>query len=170
MRRLFSSEIAVYLATGFVFAMIFIGAQCASSSTHPLLKDRNVQMLEHGDLAFGHGRIKIAGPAAKAAAGYVIIRNTGPDDRLKSVSSPNSANGTLHHIIAEDEVMRMEPVLDGLPLPTGTTFAFEPGGTHIMFMGLDAEAFKQSEIAVIFEFERAGKIELMLPVLSLIHI
>ena len=63
-----------------------------------------------------------------------------------------------------NDVMTMRPVEGGLEIPAGATVELKPGGTHLMFM-MVTEPFKEGgEVPVTLEFEKAGKVDLELPV------
>ena len=60
--------------------------------------------------------------------------------------------------------MKMRQLVDGLEIPAGETVVLAPGGFHIMFMGL-TQAFVEGEsVAVTLTFEKAGSVEVLLPV------
>jgi copper(I)-binding protein len=64
----------------------------------------------------------------------------------------------------KDGVMIMRPVEGGLEIPAGETVELKPGGLHIMFMAV-SEPFNEGEtVPVTLEFEKAGSVELNLPV------
>jgi len=63
-------------------------------------------------------------------------------------------------------VMVMRPVDGGVEIPAGQTVELKPGGLHLMFMQV-TEPFKEGQsLPVTLEFEKAGKVELTLPVKS----
>jgi copper(I)-binding protein len=51
-----------------------------------------------------------------------------------------------------------------LPIPAGETVTLEPGGKHIMFMGLDAPLLEGQEFAGTLVFETAGELDVMFKV------
>jgi copper(I)-binding protein len=53
----------------------------------------------------------------------------------------------------------MLPV-DIVEIPAGATVAFEPGGLHVMFMGVAGAALREGgHLTATLEFERAGEVE-----------
>ena len=56
--------------------------------------------------------------------------------------------------------------LDTLTVASGETATLEPGGRHLMFMGLRKPFAPGDTIAVTLIFEQAGRIELEIPVLD----
>lgn len=106
-------------------------------------------------------------PNAPVGGGFLTIENEGPDaDRLVSASSPAADVVQIHEMKMEGEVMKMRPLPEGLELPAGETVVLSPGGLHLMFMGLK-QAFVEGEtVPVTLVFERAGTVEIALPVLG----
>src|SRR5919205_1465678 len=83
-------------------------------------------------------------PAAKIAAGYLVIRNSGPTpDRLVSASSPAAERVTTHITVQQGGISRMREV-QGYEIPANGTFEAKPGGAHLMFENIKAP-FKEGE-------------------------
>ena len=56
--------------------------------------------------------------------------------------------------------MKMRQLADGLEIPAGGEVVLEPGGYHVMFIGIDSQ-FKDGETRkATLTFEKAGAIEL----------
>lgn len=102
--------------------------------------------------------------AGGTGAGYMTLINDGEQaDRLVAARSPAAAVVELHTHSMDGGVMRMRPV-EAIDVPAGGTVALQPGGLHIMFIDT-AEPFRPgSPVPLTVEFERAGEVELMLPV------
>ncbi len=124
-------------------------------------------------LEFTIGDITIHDPTAfetartaKSGGGYLSIINNGPqDDRLLGVQA-DFPRVMLHTTETKDDVARMRHV-DAIDIPAGQTVALEPGGFHVMFMGLDGDPFELDEkIPAKLIFEKAGEIEVMFSVKS----
>jgi periplasmic copper chaperone A len=100
-----------------------------------------------------------AGPAARSAAGYLAIANAGAaDDRLIGAESEAAARLELHAHRLDNGVARMIPLEDGIPLPAGETVVLEPGGMHLMFMGLRDPWGAEGGVVVTLHFEQAGSL------------
>jgi copper(I)-binding protein len=75
------------------------------------------------------------GPA-KTAAGYLELHNGGTEPvSITGASSGAAMRLELHTTIRDGDVMRMRP-LTTIDVAPGETVALEPGGKHIMFMGV----------------------------------
>lgn len=105
-------------------------------------------------------------PSAKAGAVYLTIRNyTGADEVLLSATSEVAAMVELHTSETDaNGVVKMTPLADGLDIPAGETILMEPGGAHIMLMGLSGPLEDGQNIPVDFNFERAGTVTIQVPV------
>ena len=94
-----------------------------------------------------------------SGAGYLTILNEGAaPDRLLAVQA-DFAQVTLHRTEKDAEgVARMRPA-DGIEIAPGETVALEPGGAHVMFVGLDGDPFEAGDvIPATLVFENAGEI------------
>lgn len=105
-------------------------------------------------------------PGQKAGGGYVTITNIGKDDdRLVSFTTPVAARAEIHEMAVIDDVMKMRPLSDGLTVPAGESVELKPGGYHLMFMAVD-KPFKEGDmVPVVLTFEKAGDVELIMPVM-----
>jgi len=95
---------------------------------------------------------------AATASGYLRITNNGREaDRLVAASVEVAKTVQFHITIVEDGVAKMRP-LPGVEIPPGQTIEFNPGGSHLMFTGLNG-ALKQGEkVQGTLTFERAGTV------------
>jgi hypothetical protein len=55
-------------------------------------------------------------------------------------------------------------MVEAVTLPAGERVALEPGGLHIMLMGLKAPLKKGETIELILTFAKAGQVKLEVPV------
>lgn len=98
------------------------------------------------------------------SAGYVtIVNGTAAEDRLLSATSPRAARVELHEMIMDEAVMRMRAV-DVLVIPAGGRIELTPTGRHLMFFGVTQPFATGETIPVRLTFERAGEIDVSLPV------
>ena len=111
-----------------------------------------------GDLTIGHPYAIETPATAKSGAGYLTITNAGDaPDRLLAVEAavPRAEIHTSETDAAG--VTRMLPV-DGVEIPPGGTVTLEPGGLHVMFMGLGAPFEAGAKIDATLVFEKAGEV------------
>lgn len=120
---------------------------------------------EVGELEIGHPWSRETPPGASVGAGYLTVTNNGDRaDRLVDADSPAADRVEIHRSIEEDGVSRMEHQDEGVKIPAGEEIAIEPGGYHLMLMGLDEPLSEDERIPVTLEFERAGSVEVELVV------
>lgn len=121
-----------------------------------------------GDLEITAYRVKAMLPNQPTGGGFLTITNKGQAaDRLISATSPAAGTVEIHTMEVVNDVMTMRPVEGGLEIPAGATVELKPGGFHLMFM-MVGEPFKEGgAVPVTLEFEKAGKVELTLPVVGL---
>lgn len=71
------------------------------------------------------------------SAAYATITNMGTgDDTLIAVTAPGVTTIELHTMDMDGDVMRMREVEGGIGVPAGEAARLEPGGLHIMLIGL----------------------------------
>jgi len=116
------------------------------------------------------GALRIVNPWTRAAGqgmqggGFLIIRNTtAQPDRLVSATSPAAGRLELHTHIRDGDVMRMRPVND-IPVPANGEVTLQPGGLHLMLIGLTRPMEVGQTIPVTLRFERAGEVTIQFAV------
>ncbi|GAA0778149.1 copper chaperone PCu(A)C [Roseibium denhamense] len=110
-----------------------------------------------GDLTLVHPWTRATPPKAKAGGGFIEIINSGTEaDRLVGARSDFAAKVEIHEMAVTDGIMRMRELDNGIEIPAGGTVALEPGGLHIMFMGLKQPFEEGSTVPVVLTFEKAG--------------
>ena len=130
----------------------------------------------HG--ATGHhytvGELTVTAPWARASAGmaragaaFMTITNAGTGDRLIAASADVSARVELHtHIMSADGVMQMREVEGGIEVEAEGETLLEPGGLHVMFLGLEAHFEEGTRFPLTLTFERAGDVTVEVEVRS----
>ncbi|NZD52051.1 DUF1775 domain-containing protein [Rhizobium leguminosarum] len=125
------------------------------------------ETVKAGDLEVSGGFAKAMLPGQPVGGGFFTMKNNGQtDDRLVSVSSPAAGEVQIHEMVTKDNVMRMRQLKDGIAIGAGETVKLEPGNLHLMFQKVKMP-FKQGDtVPVTLTFEKAGKVDLALQVLS----
>ena len=119
-----------------------------------------------GDLTIAHPMAFETAITAQTGAGYMVITNTGDtDDRLIAVRG-DFPRVEVHEIINTNDVMQMRQLEQGLLIPAGETVTLEPGGYHVMIMGLPAPFQVGDDLPLTLVFETAGEVELLVKVES----
>jgi copper(I)-binding protein len=109
---------------------------------------------------------RIVEPAADVAALYfVVVDHAGLGDRLLGVQS-SVGEAMLHESLDEQGVARMRRALAGFAVPAHGELRLEPGGPHVMLVGLREPLAIGQRIRVTLEFERVGHLSLEVPVVA----
>jgi copper(I)-binding protein len=110
------------------------------------------------------GDIEIENPWARASAGmagagaaFMDIKNTGAADRVVGASAGVSKAVELHTHIRDGDVMKMRRV-DAIDVPADGVAHLQPGGLHVMFIGLEAPLVEGESFPLTLTFENAGEV------------
>jgi copper(I)-binding protein len=97
----------------------------------------------------------------KTGAIYLSVTNTGAaPDRLVAASTPVAEKAELHEMKMTNGVMEMLPV-SSLAIAPGKTLVLQPGGYHVMLLGLKAPMKEGEKVPLTLTFDHAGKREVM---------
>lgn len=112
-----------------------------------------------GALQIIHPAIPAPAANARSAAGYMVLANEGSTpDRLIGVETVIAGAAMLHTTdFGADGVARMRH-LPAIDLPAGGIVTLEPGGMHVMFMGLTAPLAEGDMVSATLVFEQAGRV------------
>ena len=98
-------------------------------------------------------------PVSVNGAAYMTLMNKGDSpDRLLSVSTPAADKAEIHNHTMEGGLMKMRPV-GVLDITPGDATVLQPGGLHVMLMGLAEPLVEGQSFPLTLHFERAGSIE-----------
>jgi copper(I)-binding protein len=101
------------------------------------------------------------GPMAGTGAVFMSISNAGTEpDRIVGVSSSAAGAVELHEMADEDGMMVMRPVEGSLEVPAGGSVELEPGGYHVMLIGLAEDLLPGDTVELTVAFERGGAVDL----------
>jgi copper(I)-binding protein len=114
-----------------------------------------------GDLQIIHANIPVPMGSGQVAAGYMGISNEGDHpDKLIGVEVGFAAQAMLHTTeFSADGVASMKHV-EALEIPAEDTVVLEPGGYHIMLMGLNQSLNVGDMMPATLIFEQAGRVEI----------
>ena len=112
------------------------------------------------------GGLKISAPWARATpkgagvgGGYMKITNTGTaPDRLVGGSTDISSRFEVHEMTMDNGVIKMRPVAGGIEIKPGQTVELNPGGYHVMFVGLKRQLKQGEQFKATLNFAKAGKV------------
>jgi copper(I)-binding protein len=105
-------------------------------------------------------------PAAQGENGaiYFMIHNRGSNaDTLTGVSSNIAEAIEIHESKMSGDVMQMQQ-LQSVPLERSTEIRFEPGGLHVMLVGLKKALKVGDEVQITLHFANFEDINVTVPV------
>lgn len=111
-------------------------------------------------LSVDHPMAYETAPTAHTGGGYMTITNTGDTaDRLLAVKVERFDKVMLHESKESADGMASMSHIEAVDIPAGETVTFQPGGLHVMFMGLGGDPLEVGEtIPAILVFEKAGEL------------
>lgn len=118
-----------------------------------------------GELAVEDAWVRPAPMPGGNGAGYLVINNgTDTDDALVSANADFAQAVEIHESMAlEGDMMSMQPV-DSVPAPAGESVRLEPGGYHIMLIGIDEQLQEGDTVTLTLTFQNAGEMTIEAPV------
>lgn len=138
-----------------VFATMFgtVSAQHDHSSATPDAGEQS-----HGDHDMDMENVSMG-------AFYFTVTNNGDEaDRLLMIETDAADDLEIHSVVMDNGVMQMSPELDGVEIPAGESLVLEPGGYHVMMIGLTESLLNGEEFTATLHFEHAGEIEITVPI------
>ena len=114
------------------------------------------------DLRFDEARVRPAafsGTADRPAnsAAYVVIRNLGEaSDRMIGAAFEGAGRVEVHETRIDDDGLAMMQPVESLVIPAGEEVRLEPGGLHVMLMGLERSLVSGEEVELTLIFESSG--------------
>ncbi len=93
----------------------------------------------------------------------MTLMNTGTEaDRLMEVRVDDIPRIELHLSETDANGVATMTKQDGIIVPAGETVTLQPGGLHVMFMGLNGDPFEVGEeLNATLVFEEAGEIDVI---------
>ncbi|MCS7011768.1 MAG: copper chaperone PCu(A)C [Anaerolineales bacterium] len=95
------------------------------------------------------------GMAGGNSAVYFVIENLGMPDNLLAASSDVAKAVELHETVMEGDQMKMKH-LHQVPIPAGEKTHFQPGGLHVMLIGLQRDLKVGDTFELTLTFQQAG--------------
>jgi periplasmic copper chaperone A len=103
-------------------------------------------------------------PAATVGVVYLALTNAGRTaDRLIGLSSPVAHTVEIHESRTIQGMMQMR-ALEAVDCPPGAVVKIEPGGLHIMLVGLNQPLTAGMEFPLSLRFRDAGVLTVKVPV------
>jgi len=111
------------------------------------------------------GTISVSAPWARASAGQApngaaymtLVNDGGEPDFLIEAASDVAERAELHSHTMKDGVMQMRPV-EKIEVSPGDPTTLEPGGLHVMLIGLKAPLREDETFPLALTFKEAGTV------------
>lgn len=98
------------------------------------------------------------------SAAYMLLRNrAATPDRLVGAASPAARVVEIHRSSLDDGIMRMEHV-HAIDIPPRGELRLEPGGYHLMLIGIREPLEVGDSVEITLHFEHGGEITRRVPV------
>jgi copper(I)-binding protein len=117
-----------------------------------------------GKLTINGGWVRIS--TNDVAAAYFQVKNGGLDDTLESVKASVGSAAQIHETITEGASSKMQEVTDGVDVPANGELTLDPGGYHVMIMGLTSPLSEGDSVDLTLQFKNAGAVTIKVPVLA----
>ena len=105
-----------------------------------------------------------AGAGENGAVYFTISNMTDTDDTLLSVITDLSSAAEIHmSMMDNNDVMSMQ-MQESLPVPAQQEIIFQPGGLHVMLVGLNKDLRIGDTVSLTLNFEKAESITIQVPV------
>jgi hypothetical protein len=109
--------------------------------------------------------VRAAPKGAPTGAAYLTLTNRGSTpDRLLGGETPAARTVQIHEMSMTNGVMHMAEIKGGAVIAPGASLKLQPGGWHLMLIGLKAPLAEGGQVPLVLRFEKAGLVKLTLPV------
>ena len=134
---------------------VAFGFACGVVSLALLASAVHAGEISAGNLVITQAWSRATPGGAPVAGGYLAIENRGAlPDRLLSGATDAARKIEIHEMALDKGIMTMRPIEGGLFIEPGKTVKFEPGGRHLMFIGLAAPFREGEQVFVWFAIYR----------------
>jgi periplasmic copper chaperone A len=117
-----------------------------------------------GNLAITDPWSRPTPPIASVGAVYFSITNAGRKaDSLLAISSPIARQAEIHESRVVNGTVEMRPV-ESIDCPPGATVRIEPGGLHVMLLGLTHPLVAGTTFPLSLRFRDAGSVTVQVAV------
>lgn len=115
------------------------------------------------EIAVGDPYARAVPPGQPNSAVFMSLENTSAEDRaLVAAGSPAADVVELHTHINDNGVLKMRKI-DRIDIPAGQTVTLEPGGLHVMLIGLKEPLEPGATVHLTLSFDDGSEAHVMAP-------
>ncbi|MFT6916948.1 MAG: copper(I)-binding protein [Motiliproteus sp.] len=120
--------------------------------------------LIQADVSIEQGYVRASPPGISNGAAFLTLHNSAITPvSLIAARTPAANSAELHNHVEQDGVLRMRQVPE-IKIPAQGSISLQPGGYHVMLMGLKAPLKAGSEMPLMLEFSSGQSTEFSLPI------
>ncbi len=110
-------------------------------------------------------RVRAMPPGAAQSAAFLTLTAAASPAALTGAASPAAASVELHTHTKVDGVMQMRQVPE-IPLPAGQPVVLQPGGLHLMLIGLTGPLAEGASVPFTLRFGDGSSLDIEAPVVA----
>ncbi len=146
--------------TAFAAAAVMIGLLGPALGDDMKIDD----MAKVGDVMIHGAWARASLGNTKNSAAYMTLEVTGDaPDRLIATETEAADRAELHNHLMADGIAKMRPVA-AVEVAPGEPTVLQPGGLHVMLMGVKQPLVEGETMKLSLTFEQAGSVDLELPI------
>lgn len=116
------------------------------------------------DIVVSDAYVRATPPHTKNSAAFLTLTNQQDKSiKLVAASSDIAERVELHNHIHEDGVMKMRQV-EAITIPAKASTRLQPGGYHVMFLGLKEQLNLEQEVKFNLYFDNGDELTITAPV------
>jgi copper(I)-binding protein len=138
-----------------------------STSLSALLLLASSSLLAESSISVSEPYVRAVPPGTPNSAAFMTLTNKGSSDNaLVSATSPASKVVELHTHTMDNGMMKMRQV-EKIDLPVGKSAVLEPGGLHVMLIGLTGDLKPGEQVDLTLKFADGSEQQIKAPIKSL---
>ena len=124
-----------------------------------LASSAHAHEIKIGKLVIHHPWIRQPVSSSMLAEGFTKIDNTGTeDDLLLKATAEGIPKVQIHDMKMQGDVMHMDEMAKGIPIPAGKSVDFKPKAAHIMLQGFKSAFIEGEVVKGTLTFAKAGTV------------
>lgn len=106
-----------------------------------------------------HAWVRLPAVEGRPGAAYFTLQGGPVDDRLMSVSSPQSIKSEMHDMSMADGIMKMSAIEGGLVVPAKGKVTFASSGKHVMLFDISPTITPGGKMTLTFTMASGDTLE-----------